>query len=97
MTIGEIQKILQNLLREKVPIKDIVTILESLADNSRNTRDLELLTEYVRFALARTICNQIVDENKTINVITLSPNTLTSFPSYFTRLPILGKRCFSIV
>ena len=74
MTIGEIQKILQNLLREKVPIKDIVTILESLADNSRNTRDLELLTEYVRFALARTICNQIVDENKTINVITLSPN-----------------------
>lgn len=74
MTIGEIQKILQNLLREKVPIKDIVTILESLADNSRNTRDLELLTEYVRFALARTICNQIVDENKTINVITLSPD-----------------------
>lgn len=74
MTIGEIQKILQNLLREKVPIKDIVTILEELADNSRNTRDLELLTEYVRFALARTICNQIVDENKTINVITLSPN-----------------------
>lgn len=74
MTIGEIQKILQNLLREKVPIKDIVTILESLADNSRNTRDLELLTEYVRFSLARTICNQIVDENKTINVITLSPD-----------------------
>jgi flagellar biosynthesis protein FlhA len=74
MTIGEIQKILQSLLREKVPIKDIVTILESLADNSRNTRDLEVLTEYVRFSLARTICNQIVDENKTINVITLSPD-----------------------
>ena len=74
MSIGEIQKVLQNLLREKVPIKDIVTILESLADNSKNTRDLELLTEYVRFALARTICNQIVDENKTVNVITLSPD-----------------------
>lgn len=73
LSIGELQKVLQNLLREKVPIKDIVTILESLADNSKNTRDLEVLTEYVRFALARTICNQIVDENKTITVVTLDP------------------------
>lgn len=73
LTIGELQKVLQNLLREKVPIKDIVTIMESLADNSRNTRDLELLTEYVRFALSRTICNQVVDENKTITVVTLDP------------------------
>ena len=73
LSIGELQKVLQNLLREKVPIKDIVTILESLADNSKNTRDLEVLTEYVRFALARTICNQIVDENKTISVVTLDP------------------------
>ncbi|HCW52434.1 MAG TPA: flagellar biosynthesis protein FlhA [Clostridium sp.] len=73
LTIGELQKVLQNLLREKVPIKDIVTIMESLADNARNTRDLELLTEYVRFALSRTICNQVVDENKTITVVTLDP------------------------
>lgn len=73
LSIGELQKVLQNLLREKVPIKDIVTILESLADNSKNTRDLEILTEYVRFALARTICNQIVDENRTITVVTLDP------------------------
>ncbi|MGL5633660.1 MAG: flagellar biosynthesis protein FlhA [Sarcina sp.] len=71
MSIGELQKILQNLLREKVPIKDMVTIMESLADNSRNTRDVEVLTEYVRFALARTICNQIVDEERAITVITL--------------------------
>ena len=73
LTIGELQKVLQNLLREKVPIKDIVTIMESLADNARNTRDLEVLTEYVRFALSRTICNQVVDENRTINVVTLDP------------------------
>ena len=73
-SIGELQKVLQNLLREKVPIKDIVTIMESLADNSKNTRDLEVLTEYVRFALSRTICNQVVDENKTITVVTLDPN-----------------------
>ncbi len=53
MTIGELQKVLQNLLKEKVPIKDMVTIMESLADNSRITKDLELLTEYVRFALGK--------------------------------------------
>lgn len=73
LTIGELQKVLQNLLREKVPIKDIVTVMESLADNARNTRDLEVLTEYVRFSLSRTICNTVVDENRTINVVTLDP------------------------
>ncbi|WP_066892585.1 flagellar biosynthesis protein FlhA [Clostridium nigeriense] len=73
MTIGELQKVLQNLLREKVPIKDMVTIMESLADNSRLTKDLELLTEYVRFSLSRTICNQIIDEERAITVVTLSP------------------------
>ncbi|MDG5852903.1 flagellar biosynthesis protein FlhA [Clostridium beijerinckii] len=73
LSIGELQKVLQNLLREKVPIKDIVTIMESLADNAKNTSDLEVLTEYVRFALARTICNQVVDENRTITVVTLDP------------------------
>lgn len=74
ITIGELQKILQNLLREKVPIKDLVTIMESLADNSRNTKDLEVLTEYVRFSLGRTICNQIVNEDRAITVVTLSPD-----------------------
>ncbi|SFA74934.1 flagellar biosynthesis protein FlhA [Clostridium frigidicarnis] len=71
MTIGEVQKVLQNLLKEKVPIKDMVTILESLADNSRNTKDVELLTEYVRFSLARTICNNLVNEENAIVVATL--------------------------
>ena len=73
MTVGEVQKIMQNLLKERVPVKDMVTILESLADNSRNTKDFELLTEYVRFALARTICTPFVDENNSITVATLSP------------------------
>lgn len=73
LTIGELQKVLQNLLREKVPIKDMVTIMESLADNSRNTKDIEILTEYVRFALGRTICNQIIDEDRKLTVVTLSP------------------------
>lgn len=73
LTIGEVQKVLQNLLRERVSIKDMVTILESLADNSRNTKDIELLTEYVRFALGRGICNSLIDENNTVSVVTLDP------------------------
>ena len=74
MTLGELQKVLQNLLREKVTIKDRVTILESLADNSKNTKDIELLTEYVRMALGRSICSTLVDESKTITVVTLDSN-----------------------
>lgn len=73
MTIGEVQKVLQNLLKEKVPIKDMVTILESLADNSRTTKDIEVLTEYVRFSLSRTICNQIINEDRAVTVVTLAP------------------------
>ncbi|WP_406543635.1 flagellar biosynthesis protein FlhA [Clostridium ljungdahlii] len=72
LTIGELQKVLQNLLRERVSIKDMVTIMESLADNSRNTKDIEVLTEYVRFALGRSICNSLIDENGVITVVTLS-------------------------
>ena len=72
MTLGEVQKVFQNLLREKVSIKDRVTILETLADNAINTKDMELLTEYVRMALNKSICNGLVDENNYITVATLS-------------------------
>lgn len=72
MTLGEIQKVFQNLLREKVSIKDRVTILETLADNASNTKDIELLTEYVRMALNKSICRDLVDENNYITVATLS-------------------------
>ncbi|KOF55855.1 MULTISPECIES: flagellar biosynthesis protein FlhA [Clostridium] len=74
MTIGELQKVLQNLLKEKVPIKDMVTIMENLADNSRTTKDTEVLTEYVRMALGRTICNGIIDDSNSVTVVTLSPD-----------------------
>lgn len=74
LSIGEVQKVLQNLLKERVPIRDLVTILESLADNAVNTKDIELLTEYVRFALGRTICKNLVDENNVIKVLTLHPS-----------------------
>lgn len=73
MNIGDIQKVLQNLLKERIPIKDLVTIFESLADNSRTIKDIEVLTEHVRFALSRVISNMFVDEDKKIVVVTLSP------------------------
>lgn len=55
---GELQKVLQNLLRERVPIRDMETIVETLGDWAMRTKDLEVLTEYVRNALRRTICSQ---------------------------------------
>ncbi|MCA9302526.1 MAG: flagellar biosynthesis protein FlhA [Phycisphaerales bacterium] len=54
--VGELQKILQSLLRERVPIRDMETILETLADWGTKTKDLDVLTEYVRNGLRRTIC-----------------------------------------
>ena len=72
MTLGEVQKVFQNLLKEKVAIKDRVTILETLADNAINIKDIELLTEYVRMALNKSICESLVDEYNTITVATLS-------------------------
>ena len=68
---GELQKVLQNLLRERVPIRDLETILETLGDYAARTKDLDVLTEYVRHALARTICKQYVDERDKLWCVTL--------------------------
>ena len=73
LSLGEIQKVLSGLLRERVPVRDLVTILEALADNARITKDTDMLIEYVRQALARNIVKLYVDANGTLNVITLDP------------------------
>ncbi|MGD1278111.1 MAG: flagellar biosynthesis protein FlhA [Tepidisphaeraceae bacterium] len=70
---GELQKVMQNLLRERVPVRDLETIIETLADYATRTKDLEVLTEYVRHALARTICKQYVDEKDRLWCLTLDP------------------------
>ena len=70
---GELQKVMQNLLRERVPVRDLETILETLGDFAPRTKDLEVLTEYVRNALARAICRQYVDENDRLWCVTLDP------------------------
>ncbi len=70
---GEVQKVLQNLLRERVPIRDLETILETLGDWAGRTKDADVLTEYVRNALARTICQTYVDDNNQLCCVTLDP------------------------
>jgi flagellar biosynthesis protein FlhA len=70
---GELQKVLQNLLRERVPVRDLETILETLSDYMARTKDLEVLSEYVRHALARTICKQYVDDRDRLVCLTLDP------------------------
>ncbi|MCR5439957.1 MAG: flagellar biosynthesis protein FlhA [Selenomonas sp.] len=72
MSVGEIQKVLANLLRERISIRDMATILEVLSDYARATKDTEILTEYVRHAMARQITQQNV-QNGTLPCITLDP------------------------
>ncbi len=72
MSIGEIQKVIANLLKEGVSIRDMVTILETLADYAPITHDPDMLTEYVRQALGRAISKKFISE-KNSNVITLDP------------------------
>ncbi|MGN1172100.1 MAG: flagellar biosynthesis protein FlhA [Lachnospiraceae bacterium] len=71
--LGEIQKVLQNLLKEGISIRDLQTIFETLADYAPATRDTDILTEYVRQALKRAISNKYFPQNETTSVVTLDP------------------------
>ena len=73
LSLGEIQKILQNLLKESVSIRDLLTIFETLADYAASTRDTDILTEYVRQSLKRVISNRFFPQNETTSVVTLDP------------------------
>jgi flagellar biosynthesis protein FlhA len=73
LTIGDVQKVLAKLLREKVSIRDLVTIFESLADHGHYTKDPDILTEYVRQALSRQITQQFSTGNDPLRVITVGP------------------------
>jgi len=73
MTLGEIQRVLQNLLRERVSIRDLVPVLEALANYARLTKDTDTLTEYSRQALARAITHSYIGADGRLPVITLDP------------------------
>ncbi len=72
--LGDIQKVLQNLLREGISVRDLVTIFETLADHAAATRDTDILTEYVRQSLKRAISNKYFPLNETTSVVTLDPS-----------------------
>ncbi|ACL70418.1 flagellar biosynthesis protein FlhA [Halothermothrix orenii] len=71
MNLGEIQKVLQNLLWEGIPIKNLVTILETLADYAGKTKDIQLLTEYVRQSLSRQITSLFTEDDGTLYIINM--------------------------
>ena len=71
--LGEVQKVLRNLLQERVPLRDLVTVLEALADGARLNRDTDFLTDHVRSAMARTISRLYLTPDGRLAVITLHP------------------------
>jgi flagellar biosynthesis protein FlhA len=73
MPLGGIQEVLKNLLKEQVPIRDMATILETIADYAQTTKDTELMTEYVRQKLSRTICQKYQNGEGKMGVISFDP------------------------
>lgn len=73
LTIGDVQKVLAKLLKEKISIRDLVTIFETLADYGHYSKDPDVLTEYVRQSLSRQITQQYVQEGEAMRVITVGP------------------------
>jgi flagellar biosynthesis protein FlhA len=73
MELGEVQRVLQSLLKERVSIRDMATILEKLSDFSKMVKDPFILTELVRTTMSRQICASLADENGIVYAITLDP------------------------
>lgn len=73
LSLGQVHKVLQLLVRERVSIRDLSTILEKLADYAHLSRDINILTEYVRQSLARQICETYADKEGVITVVTIDP------------------------
>ncbi|HVG38125.1 MAG TPA: flagellar biosynthesis protein FlhA, partial [Pyrinomonadaceae bacterium] len=87
LSLGEVQRVLQNLLRERVPIRDLATILEAMTDAGSLTHDVNALTEAARSSLARTISANLANESGELAVLTLDPRLEQQFAD---RLGLLG-------
>ncbi|MCT4627001.1 flagellar biosynthesis protein FlhA [Halodesulfovibrio sp.] len=74
LTLGVVQKVLQNLVRENISIRDLLTIVETLADYGTSVKNPEVLTEYVRERLSRTIVRPYMDQENTLPIIMLDPH-----------------------
>ncbi|HZS49132.1 MAG TPA: flagellar biosynthesis protein FlhA [Blastocatellia bacterium] len=87
LSLGEVQRVLQGLLREQVAIRDLITVLESLADIGAQTHDLQILTEFARQSLARSICQQLANDRNELQVLTLAPEIERQFNQAVTKTP----------
>jgi len=92
VSLGLLHRVLQRLLRERVPIRDLVTTLEALADAAETTKDPEALTEHVRRALGKAIAAQFADETGTIPVVNVGPRLEAALMGFFSprALPARG-------
>jgi len=91
MSLGEIQKVLQNLLRERISIRNMVTILETLSTYIMYSKDPGLLTEYVRTALSRQICKDHADRSGELWVVTVDPDIENLIRSSIHDDPVEGR------
>jgi flagellar biosynthesis protein FlhA len=73
LTVGDVQKVLQGLLKEKVPIRNLQAIIETLVDTAKSSKDAGVLIEFVRQRLSTTICNSLSPDKKVLHVMTLHP------------------------
>ena len=104
LSLGQVHKVLQTLVKERVSIRDLSTILERLADYAHVSRDTNLLAEYVRQSLARQICSQYMDKEDTITVFTIDPRLeetmigavhQSEYGSFLALDPHLGEKVLS--
>ena len=89
LSLGTLHRVLQKLLREGVPIRDLVTILETVSDGAESTKDPDALTEQVRRALSSVISQLFEDPDGTVRGITLGPNLEAGLMTLFTTRPQL--------
>jgi flagellar biosynthesis protein FlhA len=101
LSLGQVHKVLQTLVKERISVRDLSTILERLADYAHVSRDTNLLAEYVRQSLARQICSQYVDKEDILTVFTIDPKLEESmisaihqseYGSFLALEPELGER-----
>ncbi|RKD24210.1 flagellar biosynthesis protein FlhA [Ammoniphilus oxalaticus] len=106
MSVGEVQKVLQNLLREKVSIRDLTTIVETLADYAQYTKNPQVLTEYARQALARQITQQFSRAGEPLQVLTAGADLekkiadsiqQTEQGQYLAMDPETTQRCYEVL
>ncbi|WP_028586809.1 flagellar biosynthesis protein FlhA [Desulfocurvus vexinensis] len=106
MDLGAVQKVLQNLVREHISVRDLLTVVETLGDYGRTVKDTDQLTEYVRSRMGRTIIKPYLDSKGTLPIVTLAPKIDKAFSenlrqtehgAYLAMDPALAQRIISLI